>query len=283
MLAPVMSRNDQIREAEDDGRTDRELVEANRRMREFLALLGHELRSPLAAMQYALFALRQRGDAAADPERTLSLMDRQLRLVVSLVQDIEDVSCIELGKMRLHVRPLNLARVLAGAVESVRAAIEGAGHRLDVSLPPDWVSLDADPVRLEQVLTNLLNNAAKYTPAGGRIWLTAEVEGDEVVLSVGDSGIGMPPEVLPHVFDPFWQGERTGDHARCGLGIGLALVRKLTELHGGSVSASSDGLNRGSEFVVRLPSHAEGWTDDRSDPCGCGTAGRNAPPAEAAS
>ena len=121
------------------------------------------------------------------------------------------------------------------------------------------MALDADPARLEQVLTNLLNNAAKYMEPGGRIWVTAEVQGGDVVLRVRDSGIGIDPEMLPHVFDPFWQVERTLDHSQGGLGIGLALVRKLAEMHGGSASAFSAGLGRGSEFVVHLPARAEVW------------------------
>ncbi|WP_171470589.1 sensor histidine kinase [Frigoriglobus tundricola] len=222
-------------------------------MREFLALLGHELGNPLAAMRYALCVLNLQGDDAVTRDRTWGVLDRQLQFIACLVNDLMDVSRIELGKIELHIQPLNLAQALVRAAESVRGPIEKRGHQLEVALPPDSVSLDADPVRLEQVLTNLLNNASKYTDAGGRIWLTAEVQGGDVVFHVRDSGIGIAPEMLPHVFDPFWQAEPTLDPAQCGFGIGLALVRKLAELHGGSAGAYSEGLNRGSEFVVRLP------------------------------
>jgi signal transduction histidine kinase len=167
MFSPVPDRCDRNQGTESDGRSGRDLAEANRRMREFLAVLGHELGSPLAAMRYALFVVKQQGDGGVDRDRTWGLMDRQVQFITGLVNDLADVSGIELGKMQLHLRSLNLAHAVVRAVESVRAVIEGAGHRLDVSLPPDWVSLDADPVRLEQVLTNLLNNAAKYTAGGG--------------------------------------------------------------------------------------------------------------------
>lgn len=272
MLKPVRCRCDRDRETDDETRSDRELVEANRRMREFLALLGHELGNPLAAMRYALCVLQLHGDDVVDRDRTWGVMDRQLQFITALVKDLTDVSGIELGKMQLHIQPLNLAEAVVRAVECVRTTIEGSGHRLDVALPPDSVRLDADPVRLEQVLTNLLTNAAKYADAGGRIWLTAEVDGGDVVFHVRDTGIGLSPEVLPHVFEPFWQAEQTG--ARRGLGIGLPLVRKLAELHGGSVSAHSEGLGRGSEFVVRLPLHGERLNETRPDPCGWVATGR---------
>jgi signal transduction histidine kinase len=226
-------------------------------MREFLDLLGHELRSPLTAIRNALRVLEQQGDNTATRECVRSLMERQTQCIASLVEDLLEVSSIEHGKIQLRKQPLDLAQTVARAVETVRAVIEERGHQLEVTLPPEPVTLDADPDRLEQVLTNLLNNAAKYMEPGGRIWLTAEAQGGDVVVQVRDSGIGIDPEMLPHIFDPFWQVKRTLDHSEGGLGIGLALVRKLAEMHGGSASAYSAGLGRGSEFVVCLPALAE--------------------------
>ena len=238
-------------------RPDRDLHEANRHMREFLALVAHELCNPLAAIRSALCVLEQRGDDPAARERLRKVMDRQTLCIGRMVEDLLDASRIEQGKLRLSKQPVDLARTVAHAVETAHTAIEGRGHQLEVALPSEPVCLDADPARLEQVLTNLLSNAAKYTEPGGRIWLTVDVQGGEVVFQVRDSGIGIAAEMLPHVFDPFWQVEHTLDRAQSGLGIGLALVRKLAELHGGGASVSSAGLNRGSEFVVRLPAHAE--------------------------
>jgi signal transduction histidine kinase len=227
-------------------------------MHEFLDLLGHELRSPLAAILYSLRVLELRGDDAAIRERARSMLEQQAQCIGRLVEDMLEVSSIEHGKTRLCKQPLDLAQTVARAVETVRAGVEGRGHQLVVLLPSEPVTFDADPRRLEQVLTNLLNNAAKYMEPGGCIWLTAEVEGGEVVLRVRDSGVGIDADMLPHLFDPYWQVEGTLDHAQDGLGIGLALVRKLAEMHGGSASASSAGLGRGSEFVVRLPARPEG-------------------------
>lgn len=257
MVRPVLSKRERGQEAAGDARSDRELREANRHLHEFLDLLGHELRSPLAAILYALRVLELQGDDAATREKVRSTVERQTQCIGRLVEDMLEVSRIEHGKIQLCKQPLDLAQTVARAVETVRASIEGHGHQLEVILPAEPVTLDADSRRLEQVLTNLLNNAAKYMEPGGCIWLTAEVQGDEVVLRVRDSGLGIDPKLLPHLFDPYWQVERTLDHSQGGVGIGLALVRKLAEMHGGSASASSPGLGRGSEFVVRLPARPE--------------------------
>ncbi len=211
------------------------------------------LRTPLAAICNALQVLALQGEDAAMRECVRGLMERQTQCIGRLVDGLLEVSRIEHGKIQLHKEPLDLAQSMARAVETVRSSIEEHGHRLEVTLPREPVSVNADPGRLEQVLTNLLNNAAKYMEPGGRIWLTAEARGGDVVLRVRDTGIGIDREMLPHVFDCFWQAERTLHHSQGGLGIGLALVRKLVEMHGGSVSASSPGRGRGSEFVVRLP------------------------------
>ncbi len=236
MASPILHKREGRQEANGDARPDQDLREANRRMHEFLDLLGHELRSPLAAICNALGVLEQRGEDAATRAWALSLMDRQTQCINRLVEDLLEISRIEHGKIQLRKQPLDLAQTVARAVETVRASVEGRGHQIEISLPPEPVALDADPARLEQVLTNLLNNAAKYMEPGGRIRVTAEVQGGDVVLRVQDSGIGIDPEMLPHVFDPFWQVERTRDYSRDGLGIGLALVRNLAELHGGSKS-----------------------------------------------
>ena len=257
MATPVLSRNERDQDTNRDARPDRELRAANRHMREFLDLLGHELCSPLAAIRNALRVLELQGDDVATREWVRGLMERQTQCISRMAEDLLQVSRIEHGKIQLRKQPLDLAQAVTRAVETVRASIEERGHQLEVTLPPEPVVLDADPARLEQVLTNLLNNAAKYMEPGGQIWLKAEIQRGEVVLQVRDCGFGIDSEMLPHIFDPFWQVERTFDHSQGGLGIGLALVRKLAEMHDGSASAYSAGLGRGSEFVVRLPAHAE--------------------------
>ena len=257
MPSQALGRGERGQKASGDARPDRELCEANRHLHEFLDVLGHELRSPLAAIRNALHVLELQGNDAPTREWVRNVMERQTQCIGRLVEDMLEVSSIEHGKIQLRKQPLDLAQTVARAVETVRASVEGRGHKLEVTLPPEPVALDADPARLEQVLTNLLNNAAKYMEPGGRVWVTAEAQGGDVVLRVRDSGVGIDSEMLPHIFDPFWQVERTLDHSQGGLGIGLALVRKLAEMHGGSASAYSAGLGRGSEFVVRLPAHAE--------------------------
>jgi signal transduction histidine kinase len=224
-------------------------------MREFLGLLGHELRSPLAAICNALYLLEKQGDDAATREWLRDVMEQQTHSIARLVEDMLEVTHIEHGTITLRKRTIDIAQIVARAIETVRHSVESCGHKLEVSLPQTAVALDADGDLLKQVLTNLLNNAVKYMKPGGCIWVMAETEGSDVVLRVRDSGIGMHPEMLLHVFDPFWQLERTLNHAQRGMGLGLPLVRKLAELHGGSASAYSDGLGRGSEFVVRLPAH----------------------------
>jgi signal transduction histidine kinase len=257
MASQVLRKGKRLRKANREARSDEELREANRHMHEFLALLGHELCSPLAAMVNALYILEHKGEDAATRERARGIMERQTQFISRLVKDLLEVSYIEQGKIRLHRQFLDLAKIVTQAVETVRASVEGRGHRLEVTLPTEPLLLSADAGRLEQMLTNLLTNAAKYMEPGGQVWVTAERQGGDVVLRIRDSGVGIDSEMLPHIFDPFWQVERTFDHSQGGLGIGLALVRKLAELHGGSASASSAGLGRGSEFVVRLPAHAE--------------------------
>jgi PAS domain S-box-containing protein len=228
------------------------LQQADRRKDEFLATLGHELRNPLSPIRNGLHILRLGGDADGR-ERLVGMMERQVDHLVRLVDDLLEVSRISRGKVELRRTRVELAPIVHGAVEACRPLLQQERHELLVDLPPEPVVLEADAVRLAQVVANLLNNAAKYTEAGGRIHLSARVEDDEVELSVRDSGVGIPPEMLPQVFEMFAQVNRSLGRSQGGLGIGLALVRHLVELHGGSVDAFSGGDGQGSEFVVRLP------------------------------
>ena len=233
-----------------------DLTEANRHKDEFLAVLGHELRNPLAPLRNALALL---GPDDPDPETVRwarDIMGRQVRHMVRLVDDLLDLSRIMQGKLDLRIERCDLASVIADAVETARPVIDAKGHALSTSLPAGPVALDADPTRLAQALVNLLNNAAKYTDPGGRIDLTARRGGAEAVVVVLDSGVGIAPELLPSIFDLFTQEGRSLSRSQGGLGIGLTLVKNLVEMHGGSVSARSEGLGRGSEFVVRLPAPA---------------------------
>lgn len=230
-----------------------DVVEADRRKDEFIAVLAHELRNPLAPIRYGLELLRRAGDLPAPAERTRDMMERQLNHMVRLVDDLLDVSRISRGKLELKPQPLTLAEAVQHALEATQPAISAAGHALDVQLPANAVPLHGDLTRLAQVFSNLLHNACKYTPAGGRIDLTARPDGAQVVVAVTDNGRGIDPAVLPHVFDLFAQGGRNSPDSQGGLGIGLWLVKRLVELHGGSIEAQSAGPGRGSVFTVRLP------------------------------
>jgi two-component system CheB/CheR fusion protein len=233
------------------------LREADRRKDEFLALLGHELRNPLAPIRHAVQVLRQRQGEDAALRRAGDVIDRQVRHLALLVDDLLDVSRVRQGKVTLHKGEVELAAVVAHAVETWGPLIEARRQRFDLSLPPDPVRLEADPTRLAQVVANLLHNASKYTPEGGHIRLRAGREGSEVVLRLRDEGIGILPEMLPRIFDLFSQADRALDHAQGGLGIGLTLVKSLVEMHGGTVAAFSAGPGQGSEFTVRLPALPE--------------------------
>jgi len=222
---------------------------ANRAKDEFLAMLGHELRNPLAPIVTALRMLRLRGEP---PGREIEVIERQVDHVVRLVDDLLDVSRITRGRLQLDRAHVSLAAVASKGVEIASPLLEERSHRLSLDVAAGLL-VDGDEVRLAQVVANLVTNAAKYTPPGGRIDVRGWREDGAVVLSVRDDGAGIAPEALEHVFDPFMQGPRTLDRAQGGLGIGLTLVRSLVEAHGGAVSASSEGLGKGSEFVVRLP------------------------------
>ncbi len=231
-----------------------ELSEADRRKDEFLATLAHELRNPLAPIRNGLQILRIADDTATI-ERVRTMMERQLTQMVHLVDDLLDVSRISRGKLQLRKERVELATVLNDAVETSRPIIDAGGHTLIMKLPPDPIFLDADATRLGQIFSNLLNNAAKYSESGGRIELVASVEdeGRRMKVSIRDTGVGIPPEMLPKIFEMFTQVDRSLEKSQGGLGIGLTLVRRLVEMHDGAVEARSDGHGKGSEFIVRLP------------------------------
>jgi signal transduction histidine kinase len=230
-----------------------ELAEVDRRKDEFLAMLGHELRNPLAPVTTALQIMRIHESEPSRVARSREIVERQIEHMTRLIDDLLDVSRITRGKIELREQPLLLSSVLERAVESARPLIDERGHRISLDLPSEPVTFLADPARLAQVFANLLNNAAKYTDVGGRIWLRARVEGDKLVVGVRDDGPGLTNELREHAFELFMQGPQTRARARGGLGIGLTLVRRLVELHGGTVEALSEGPGRGTEFVVRLP------------------------------
>ncbi len=237
----------------DNARLYREVQEADRRKNEFLSMLAHELRNPLAPIRNAVQLLRMRGDNEPELNAIRDLIDRQVQQLVRLVDDLLDISRITRGKIRLQTEPVEVATAIARAVETSKPLIDARRHELTVTLPTEPLWVLADPVRLGQVLGNLLNNAAKYTEEGGRIWLTAARAGGEVVLRVRDTGVGIAPDMLNSVFDLFTQAEKSLDRSQGGLGIGLTLVRRLVEMHGGRVQVFSAGPNQGSEFTVRLP------------------------------
>jgi signal transduction histidine kinase/ActR/RegA family two-component response regulator len=231
----------------------RELREADRKKDDFIALLAHELRNPLAPLRNGLHVMRVASHDAAAVARARTIMERQLSHMVRLIDDLLDVSRISLNKLQLRRARVTLAEIVSNAVETARPVIDRAEHHLEVVLPPEPVLLDADLTRLAQVLGNLLTNAGKFTPKGGHITLTAELQADTVLIAVEDDGIGLKPQSLNAIFDMFSQVDHSVERSTGGLGIGLALVRGLTEMHGGSVRADSAGLGRGSRFSLRLP------------------------------
>ncbi len=230
------------------------MADLHRRKDEFLAMLSHELRNPLSSIVNAVQLMRlQRGDENLIQEQARTILERQVAQLARLVGDLLEVSRVTTGQLRLCLENIDLRGVMTVAVEATRAAINRRGHVLAVTLPPQPVCLRADPARLEQVIVNLLDNAAKYTEPQGHIWLSLEIDDGAAVLRVRDSGMGIAETVLPRVFDLFTQADRTLDRSEGGLGIGLSLVRALVELHHGKVEATSAGPGQGSAFVVRLP------------------------------
>ena len=226
---------------------------ADRRKDEFLAILAHELRNPLAPIRNGVQLLRMDDGVADLRGQTLDMIDRQTSHLVRLVDDLLDVSRITSGKMALQKAAVELSVVLASAIESCQPAIDASRHALAIDMPPESLLVHADFVRLAQVVSNLLNNAARYTAAGGRIELKVHREGREALITVSDNGIGIAAEILPRVFEMFMQGGRDPRGAQSGLGIGLSLAKKLVELHGGTIEAKSGGVDCGALFVVRLP------------------------------
>jgi PAS domain S-box-containing protein len=238
--------------------TDRRLAErvqadAERHKDEFLAMLGHELRNPLAPIRNIAEILRRRAIGDPEQQQLSRVLDRQVQQMTRLLDDLLDMSRIRQGKLQLQKETVDALTVVARAVETSRPFIDSRRHILDVSLPTESIRVHGDVTRLVQLLGNLLNNAAKYTPDGGTITITVKASEGDAEISVRDTGIGISPELLPTVFDMFVQGDQTLGRAHGGLGIGLTLVRTIAELHAGSVAVRSEGAGRGSEFIVRLP------------------------------
>ncbi len=234
-------------------RAEQQLLEADRRKDEFLAMLAHELRNPLAPIYNAVSIMAIAKDDPETQRWSRELIDRQVRHLAKLVDDLLDVSRITQGKITLTKAPLAISTFINAAVESSRPLIDARKHRLEVSLSKDTLRVEGDPTRLAQIVVNLLNNAAKYTPEGGHIHLSACREGNQAAIRVRDDGEGIPHDMLGKVFDLFTQASRSMDRSQGGLGIGLTLVRRLVEMHGGTIEVHSDGPTKGSEFLVRLP------------------------------
>ncbi|WP_165227899.1 hybrid sensor histidine kinase/response regulator [Aquisphaera insulae] len=230
-----------------------ELAAADKRKDEFLAMLAHELRNPLAPIASVLALIRMRRSETTGMGEAIDIAERQVKHMARLLDDLLDVSRFTRGNVQLRRVPVELTSILEQAVETSRPLIEAGGHALSISPPASPVWLEGDPTRLAQVVSNLLNNAAKYTDRGGQITLAAVREGDEAVIRVQDNGVGLSAEMLPRVFDLFAQEDRSLDRSQGGLGIGLTLVRSLVQLHGGRITADSPGLGMGSKFTIRLP------------------------------
>lgn len=248
----------------DSERSARHIAEeASRAKDSFLALLSHELRNPLAPISSAATLLQLAPAQPAVAERASKVIIRQVRHMTALVDDLMDVSRVTRRLVQLQKAPVDLRDIVGAAVEQARPLLDSRGHVLEMHLPADAVIVDGDSTRLVQVVANLLNNAAKYTPRSGRVWLDLRREAGDAVIEVRDNGVGMPAALLPNVFELFTQGERTPDRSQGGLGIGLALVRSIVELHDGRVVASSAGEHAGSTFTVRLPALDDGASNAR--------------------
>jgi signal transduction histidine kinase len=232
------------------------LREADRRKDEFLAQLAHELRNPLASLHNAVSVLRMRSLPDEELEWCRGVMTRQTEQLTRLVEDLLDVSRITLGKIRLQHEPIDLRDTVTAAVETIRPLIDQRRHDVRLSLPDEPVIVEGDDARLNQVVANLLHNAAKYQAENGWIELEVTRVGEEAMICVRDGGFGIPPELLPRIFESFSQGDHRSSRLQGGLGLGLALVQRLVEKHGGEVMARSEGPGRGSEFIVRLPTAA---------------------------
>jgi two-component system, sensor histidine kinase len=255
------SNRDLEREMKERRDAEHALRVADRRKDEFLATLAHELRNPLAPLSNGLTLLRLAGNDPAIAKNARDIMERQLAQMVRLVDDLIDVSRISTGRLAVKKERVELQAVVRNAVEIVASFIEKRGHTLQIELPAQPVWINADPTRLAQVFSNLLNNAAKYTDQGGRIAFHAELDGAGVIVRVEDNGIGIPAEMLRTVFDMFTQVDNSLERSQAGLGVGLTLARRLVELHGGTLEAHSDGRGQGSCFVIRLPLATDGARD----------------------
>ena len=239
--------------ADDLQRLAADLSDADRRKNEFLATLAHELRNPLAPMSNMLAVVKRANGDGEVLKQAHETLERQLGQMVRLVDDLLDLNRVTHDRLELRRSEVELSSVIQQAVEVARPLVDSAGHHLTVDLPDEPIYLDADRDRLAQLFGNLLNNSCKYTKPGGLIALSARHVGDEVVVTVKDNGAGIPPDKLHSIFDMFMQVDRTSERSQGGLGIGLTLVKRLTEMHGGSIEARSDGEGQGSEFIVRLP------------------------------
>jgi CheY-like chemotaxis protein len=269
-MTPLLDENKQVRsfarvmhdltESEAEGAQRKRadgLAEANRSKEEFMALLSHELRNPLSPILNALNILRQMKTNDPIIEQAGNIINRQVGVMVRLVDDLLDITRITKGKLRLTKAKVELRVVVNNAAESARPLMDARKHEFSVSLPTKPIWVQADPARMEQVVVNLLNNAAKYTNTGGLIRLTVNREGDEAVIGVRDNGVGITPELLPQVFELFTQVDGSLGRSYGGLGIGLALARNLVEMHEGRLQASSGGLGKGCEFTIKLPALPE--------------------------
>src|SRR5215470_2911210 len=237
----------------DRKRTEDALNTVDRSKNEFLAILAHELRNPLAPIRSAVQILNREAALAPESQWAVSAIERQVRQMARLIDDLVDVARITSNRLELRKERVELGAVLRSAVVTSGALLKAGGQEFTLVLPDTPIRLDADPIRLAQAVTNLLNNAAKYTERGGHIWLIAERDGAHAVITVRDTGVGIPSAVLPHVFEMFTQGEQTRARTLGGLGIGLTLVKRLVEMHGGTVEAQSGGQDLGSTFTIRLP------------------------------
>jgi CheY-like chemotaxis protein/nitrogen-specific signal transduction histidine kinase len=233
--------------------TEQALRDADRRKNEFLATLAHELRNPLAPIRNSINILRMSGTADGGTDRIHEMMERQVEHMVRLVDDLLELSRITSGKIDLSIDRIEIAAIVRHGMETSKPLIEAGNHRLSVTLPAEPLTVEGDMVRLSQVVANLLNNAAKYTPPGGQIAVSVRREGQWIALAVRDNGIGIAPAALPNIFEMFVQVDQDHKRTQGGLGIGLALVKRLVEMHGGAVQAASAGEGKGSEFTVRLP------------------------------
>lgn len=243
----------QKQQADELEEKNHQLAAANDQKDQFLAVLSHELRNPLAPIRTATELICGEAEQNSNIREACSILRRQVEVMVRLVDDLLDASRITSGKIRLKKAAMDLRQIAEQAVDTCRSLIDEGHQQLSVALADQAVRLSADPVRIEQVIINLLTNAAKYTPDGGRIWLSVEQEQETAVVRVRDTGEGISPEALPNLFTMFSQVARAEDHSHGGMGIGLGLVRSLVEMHGGTVEVRSEGLGKGSEFVVRLP------------------------------